>query len=379
MRVLFLIHSLSSGGAERATANLANHWASNGWQVTIVTLARQESDFYRLHPGVRRISLGVAGESKDVCRAAWNNLRRVRAVRAALRSTSPQVAVGMMTTANVLLAIAARGIRGLICIGSERSHPPMMPLDRLWHVLRQHSYGQLDAVVALTTEGAEWLRTHTNSKRVVVIPNGIPWPLPRQSPVLSVDRFVAGDRRLLLAVGRLDRVKGFDMLISAFSRIAHDHPCWDLVILGEGPLRGVLEAQILNLGLTERVLLPGRAGNVGDWYDRADLYVLSSRFEGFPNTLVEAMASGLPAVSFDCDTGPRDIVRHGLDGLLVSPEDLSGLATALGRLMRDDELRTGYSARAIEARERFSLGRIAAMWEQLFEDLQNPEHPIAAP
>lgn len=365
MRVLFLIHSLSSGGAERATANLANHWASNGWQVTIVTLGRQESDFYRLHPGVRRISLGVTGESKHVCRAAWNNLRRVRAVRAALRRTSPQVAVGMMTTANVLLAIAARGMRGLICIGREQIHPPMMPLDRLWHVLRQHSYGQLDAVVALTTESAEWLRTHTNSKRVVVIPNGIPWPLPRQSPVLLVDRFVAGDRRLLLAVGRLDQQKGFDMLIRAFSRHAHDHPCWDLVILGEGPLRGALEAQILDLGLTERVLLPGRAGNVGDWYDRADLYVLSSRFEGFPNTLVEAMASGLPAVSFDCDTGPRAIIRSGVDGVLVQQEDVRALSDALSHLMGNGQLRDRYAARAIEARDRFSIGQVAAEWEQL--------------
>ena len=95
---------------------------------------------------------------------------------------------------------------------------------------------------------------------------------------------------------------------------------------------------------------------------------MSSRFEGFPNTLAEALAHGLPAVSFDCDTGPRDIIRHGIDGLLVPPDDAGALGVALSGVMADDALRARLAQRAVDARERFSIERVAAMWEQLFSE-----------
>jgi glycosyltransferase involved in cell wall biosynthesis len=172
---------------------------------------------------------------------------------------------------------------------------------------------------------------------------------------------------VLLGAGRLEPQKGFDSLLEAFAGIAQTHTDWDLVILGEGTLRTMIEQQVQVAGLEKRVHLPGLVGNVGEWYERADLYVMSSRFEGFGNTLAEALAYGLPAVSFDCDTGPRDIIRHEMDGLLVPPGDVTGLAAALDRLMRDANLRKRFAERAVEARERFSITRIAGMWEELFE------------
>jgi len=135
---------------------------------------------------------------------------------------------------------------------------------------------------------------------------------------------VLGHRRIVLAVGRFTKVKGFDLLIKAFAGIAIAYADWDLVILGEGPERSDLEAQVEALGLGHRVKLPGRAGNMPDWYARADLFVMSSHFEGFPLVLVEAMAHGCPAVSFDCDTGPRDIIRDEMDGRLVRPVSDTG-------------------------------------------------------
>ncbi len=366
MRILFFIHSLSSGGAERVTANLANHWAAKGWEVFIVTLASQELDFYDLHPRVQRITLGLAGESRNAAVGMWNNLRRIYALRRVLRRVRPQVAVAMMTTANVLLAIAAWGLSNLLCVGSERIHPPQMPTGQPWEMLRRYLYRSLDSVVTLTTESAAWLRANTLAHRVVVIPNAVPWPFPVQEPVLPVERYVSNVRRILLAVGRLDKQKGFDLLLKAFSIIADDHSDWDLVILGEGPLRSHLESQVQELELVGRVMLPGRVGNIRDWYRRADLYVMSSLFEGFPNTLVEALVHGTAAVSYDCDTGPRDIIRHEVDGLLVPAGDVAKLADALDRLMGDRELRQQYALRAVEARERFSIERVAGMWEALF-------------
>ena len=370
MNLLIFIHSLGSGGAERVTANLANHWAGQGWHVTVVTLAATTQDFYQLHPAVQRMALDVAGESVGPLSALANNLRRLRTLRSALRQVRPDVALAMMSTANILLVLAAMGMSGVVTVGSERTYPPRIPLGRAWETLRARLYGRIGAMVALTEESAAWLRQHTRARRIPVIPNAAAWPLPAQAPHLPVPQGANG-QHMLLAVGRLSEEKGFHHLIASFQRLASDFPAWQLVILGEGPDRNALQTQIDSLGLTERISLPGRAGNVGQWYEAADLYVMTSRFEGFPNTLVEAMAHGLPAVSFDCDTGPRDIIRHDLDGLLVSAGDGAALQAALRRLMGDAALRRQFGEHATEARERFSLQRIAGMWEALFEELHH--------
>jgi glycosyltransferase involved in cell wall biosynthesis len=131
--------------------------------------------------------------------------------------------------------------------------------------------------------------------------------------------------------------------------------------------------------LEDRIHLPGAVGNVADWYEHGDLYVMSSDFEGFPNTLAEALAHGLPAVSLDCDTGPRDIIRHGVDGLLVPAGDEVGLAQALDRVMADSDLRSSLAARSIDARERFSLEKVSAMWEELFEQCMRGKSRTAEP
>lgn len=371
MKLLIFIHSLSSGGAERVTTNLANHWAAKGWEITLVTLASKSLDFYQLDPQVRRIALDLAGDSANSALAIANNLRRIFALRRALCKVEPDVALAMMTTANILLAIAAVGLPRLVTVGSERVHPPQLPLGRLWEGLRSRCYGLLTALTVLTSESREWLLQKTSARNVSVIPNAVPWPLPIQPPLLSVQGSCSEGRKILLAVGRLNEQKGFDLLISVFAALAQRHSDWNLIILGEGNQRAALEQQVAQARLAQRIQLPGRAGNVGDWYSAADLFVMSSRFEGFPNTLVEAMAHGLPAVSFDCDTGPRDIIRHEVDGLLVPNGDVAALVQALGRLMADESLRRQFGANAIEARERFSIKRTAAMWEQLFEDL-NP-------
>ncbi len=371
MRVLFLIHSLSAGGAERVTANLANHWAAAGWLVTVVTMTGREGDFYSLHPNVKRISLRLDAASSQPLAAMLNNWRRVRAIRRVLSEAEPDVAVGIMIKANCLLALAAMGQR-LTGVGSEHVHPPASPQGRIWEWLRRVTYRHLRAVTALTTPSADWLIVHTSATRVRVIPNPIAYPLPVQAPERSpeVDR-VAHRPHRLLAVGRLADEKGFDHLLNAFSGVAARFPNWELVILGEGPLRVALQEQAQSLALDERVRFPGVVGNVGDWYNSADLYVMTSRYEGFGNTLAEAMTYGLPAISVDCETGPRNILRHEVDGLLVPQDDPAALQAALARLMANEGLRRQYAERAVEARERFAVEKIAAQWEALFEECRH--------
>jgi glycosyltransferase involved in cell wall biosynthesis len=180
-------------------------------------------------------------------------------------------------------------------------------------------------------------------------------------------------RRTLIALGRFGPEKGFDLLIDAFSRIAERHPWWDLWIWGDGPLRTELERQRDRLGLADRVFLPGRTSTPHEELRKADLFAMSSRREGFPMALGEAMACGLPAVSSDCPSGPRQIIRPDVDGLLVPPEDAQALASALSAVMGDDALRARLASRAPEVLERFGLEQIMARWEALLSEIHAEE------
>jgi glycosyltransferase involved in cell wall biosynthesis len=233
--------------------------------------------------------------------------------------------------------------------------------------LRRWTYRLADKVVALTDETRQWVEAYCHCTGVAVIPPPFTLPIARTDPVIEPQRVVGDKRRVLLAAGRLSPEKGFDSLIEAFGKIANTLPQWDLVIVGEGRARASLEQQIDDAQMRGRIFLPGRAGNVGDWYERADLYVLSSHYEGFSMTLVEAMASGCAAVSYDCDSGPRVIIEPGTNGLLVNPVgDANALARALETLMKDDAERHRMALRAVSVIETFALRKTIALWQQVF-------------
>lgn len=367
-KIIIYIHSLSNGGAERVTANLSQYWVNQGHDVIVVTNTDIKDDFYRLDPKVKRIALNLDGISNNIITAIKSNLYRMWVIRRIIKCERPDIVLSMMTTANVVAALATVGLPCAV-VGSERNHPPRLPLGRIWETLRRWTYGLLDAVVALTNESADWLRIHTTAKRIEIIPNAIMWPLPKNPPIIEPDSILRENRNFVLAVGRLVSQKGFDMLLEAFSMVARERPDWDLVILGEGAERSTLEKLVKEKNISGRVFLPGRAGNVVDWYNRAQLYVLSSRFEGFPNTLIEAMAAGCPVISFDCDTGPRNIIRHEVDGLLVPANDVRALAYGMARMMDDEEFRKRCASKAIEVRRRFSIQHIGDMWDKLFDEV----------
>jgi glycosyltransferase involved in cell wall biosynthesis len=169
-------------------------------------------------------------------------------------------------------------------------------------------------------------------------------------------------------MGRLGKEKGFDLLIRAFAAIAGEHPRWDVTIFGEGPERGALAGEIERSGVAGRVSLPGRTTDTEGVLRGADLFVLPSRYEGFPNALCEAMACGLPVVAFDCRSGPATIVRDGVDGVLVPAENVDALSAAMARLIADPEGRRRMGARAAEVSDRFSVERIASLWGRILID-----------
>lgn len=369
MHLLFLLYSLEAGGAQRVTITLANHWVRQGDRVSLVTWASPGLDFYAFDPSIERISLHLSDRQGGGWRGLCANWQRWRALRRLLCRSRPDVAIALMPSANVLLALARIGLPGPLVVGSERLHPPAEPLGGPWSFLRWLAYGGLDAVVAQTQTSALWLRRHTRARQVVVIANPLVQDWSVEPPLLLPEELLSPGEKLLLAAGRLSHQKGFDQLLQAFARVAWEHPSWRLVILGEGPERAALERQIQALGLGTQVLLPGRAGNIAQWYARAELFVLSSRYEGFPNVLAEAMAAGVAVVSSNCPTGPADLVRDGIDGCLVPPEDPVALAQALAVAMADDALRSRWAAEASQLSARLDAARIAGAWEALFAQL----------
>ncbi len=362
---MVLLYSMGSGGAERVTANLSNYWVAQGNEVTIATIASQNFNSYDLDPRIERIYLDLQSDSKNVLMGLYHNAIRVVSVRRLIKQLQPDIAIAMMTTSNVILALATLGMTNIKTIGSERSNPSVNRVGRLWTLLMKYTYRLLSAVTAMSTQSQEWLQVNTNAKSVIAIPNFASWPLPSYEPKVMPPK---SQRKILLAVGRLVNEKGQAMLIDAFSKVEKKYPDWDLFIVGEGYLENSLKKQVNQLDLDERIFFPGKVGNVCDWYESSDLYVMSSVVEGFPNTLVEAMSYGLPSVSFDCDTGPRDIITHEVNGLLVKPKDIDGLAEALDRMMGDDELRKQFAIKAPEVRDKFSLEKITGMWETLFQN-----------
>jgi len=198
------------------------------------------------------------------------------------------------------------------------------------------------------------------------IPNPV-GPIPGQSH----ENITGRTDRVALGMGRLTEEKGFDLLLHAFARVAPRHPDWRLMIVGKGPLREQLEAQARMLGLDGKVTFTGELVDPFAAFRAADLFVFSSRFEGFGNALVEALACGLPAISFDCVAGPSEIIRDGEDGIIVPRDDVAALAKAIDRLMSDPELRAKLGHRGPEVLTRFSLNRVIGLWNAAFEDVRS--------
>lgn len=364
MRITFLLSSLGSGGAERVACTLANAWESRGDQVTLIpTFSGRGECFYELSPDVRIVYLADLVSSRE--KSFINQFTRLRALRRFIVFERPDVIISFLSNVNVAAVVASAGL-GIPVVICERTDPFVMPMPRILQFACRITYRSADALMVQTQAVAtKYASSGWSLRHVRVIPN----PIPSQMLDLRHPASVGGIKRLL-AVGRLDEGKQFGVLIKVFACLAQHLDNWSLRIVGEGPLRIVLQRQIADLGLEKRIELPGRTEDIGEELVEADAFVLTSAYEGFPNVLLEAMAIGLPCVTFDCPSGPREMSIDGQVALLVPLNDEPALEQALERLMLGADLRIALGSRArASVLERFSLSTVLEQWDSLFEEV----------
>lgn len=346
MKALIFIPTLTAGGAERVAAVLANAWC--GLPATQVALLLMFDDelFYPLDPRVRTTSLGLKPGLGAAART-WALARALSSFRRAVVAEQPDFVLSFMNKYNVFCLAALRGT-GIPVIASERDSPTEPNLRLRW-ALRALLYPKAAGIITQSEESKTVVAARTGQRRIAVIPNPVPRPAPVVTPLWR-EKFV-------LSVARLVPKKGHADLIDAFARAAV--PDWRLVICGEGPLKADLATRAAALGIADRVSFEGNVKDVATWYRRAGVFALPSYFEGFPNALAEAMVSGAPVVSYDCPTGPSQLIRDGCNGFLVPVGDVAGLSERLGRLMLDRELSERFSAEAARVADRLDAPVIA--------------------
>jgi glycosyltransferase involved in cell wall biosynthesis len=350
--VCFLTGTLNAmAGAERMTATIANALAELGHHVTILSLWDAASQF-PLHPQVRHEA--VFAQRPSFKRAYFATIAGIR--RHCIKHRI-DVLVQVDTMLELFVLPATLGL-GLHHIAWEHCHFDEdlgKPARRLARRLAARYCRQV--VVLTERDRHRWLEALRPRSEVVCLPNPLPFPMPA-APATRAQKTV-------LAMGRLVPAKGFDVLLRAWQQVAAEEPEWQLVVHGEGEERAHLTALIRESGLESRASLPGVCHDPLQTYGHASLFCLSSRYEGFGLVLIEAMAFGLPIVSTDCETGPRELLSPGEDALVVAMDDANALAKALLTVIRQPELAARLGTSGRQKASHFALERIALQWDAM--------------
>ena len=364
-RVVFTIDSLKLGGAERVLLRWAGWCREEGWQVLVITRQGPQRDAYPVPEGVERWvepRLSAPLERLGWFAFPW----RLLALRQLLRRYRSDVVVGVTTLPAVKLLLASAGLP-LRTVVSERNYPPAKPPSLPWRWLRRFTYPRADLHLVQTVPAGVWLRDHCAVTRQRLLPNPVSWPLPDREPVVSPEDWLAADHPLILAAGTKAHQKGFDRLMPVFAELGRHIPTLHLALLGLAPGRyhgrdqqaELRQALADSPDLQQRLLLPGVSGCMARWYARATVFVLPSRYEGFPNVLLEAMAAGCACIASDCLTGPSDLICHGENGLLLPPQATTeAWVDAIETLLIDPDYRQRLGARAATVRERYAPERL---------------------
>lgn len=342
---------------------MAERFQAAGHSVVVIAIDPSVEDFFDIGSiaQVKALPVHLVGR-----RGMHSALGRARALRRLLVECDPHIAISFLWRTNVLALVASFNSPWATVI-SERNDPwrEANAGHHLWHWLRKRLYKHANGVVANTTGAVQYLERVVGLNAPVYIPNAVASSVKPKETAGSLEGEATSGGINVLAVGRLSHQKGFDALLASWPRVVADFPEARLAVVGDGPDRLALEQKIEILGLKDSVFLEGAVSDVDSYYSRADVFVLSSRWEGFPNALLEAMSWGLPCIATDCSSGVADCL--GDAGILVPLDSPKELSSALCSLLYNPAQRQQLSGLARKRITAFEADAVFAQWENLIE------------
>ena len=371
-RIVFVIPHLGAGGAQRVLVNAANVLAERDIDVHVLVVNPQPES-YQLDsrvsvrsrgphsvegPALMGASKRALGKACNTVAAMWLVVRRAGWLRNTIREIQPNAVLSFLTTTNILTILATRGLCVHVVI-SERNDPRLQRPRRHLEWMRRIVYRWADVVTANSQGALSAMETFAPRQKLAFLPN----PVTASGAGDTIDLTAP----TIVTVGRLVEQKGLDVLLSAWAKASTKIPEWRLAIVGDGPLRKDLQSLTQELGIAGKVDWYGYLGDPLPLLRAAKFFVLTSRFEGTPNALLEAMACGLPSVIADASPGPRELVSSGsrVAGLIVPVEDAESTAGAIVTLATDERLRHELGSVARERSSAYAAERVIDVWLEL--------------
>jgi glycosyltransferase involved in cell wall biosynthesis len=374
MKILYQIHSTyNPGGMERVLLNKVRYLVEEkGWDVTVVTTDQHvRPSFYPFPDGVKMIDLGVNysdDNGRPFVQKLTGYIRRrqehKKRLKALLEKERPDIVDCFYPGECSFVPGLKDGSRKVMELHQSKlfhhqyNRSGLMGLaDKARALMDERLVRKFDRFVVLTQED---MQMWGEMPGIRVIPNAASF---------IAEKYSDCSQKRVIAVGRLDYQKSFDRLIQVWEKVHQQMPEWRLDIFGQGEWKDMLQRMIDERGLEAFVNLNAPTKDIGKEYSESSMIVMSSHYEGFPMVMIEAMACGLPAVCFDFKCGPRDIIIEGENGLIVPDGDIDGLAEAMVRLMRDDDLRKRMGENAKKVVEKYSEDRVMGLWVNLYEEI----------
>lgn len=375
MKIVYCISAMfKSGGIERVIANKVNYLVNYGYEACIITTDQAgRPDFFPIDERVERVDLGLNYDQFDEL-SPWKRYWKTYQLRsqhkarleAELKRLHADITVSVWRQEANFLPDLKDGSRKILELHSAKAtaelmHPAESKLrrfiGRLRVVQQERVAARYDRFVILTHEEKPLWKGFSNLR---VIPNALPFSPQKRADVSA---------KHLIAVGRMEYQKNFPELLQIWSRVVPDFPEWQLHLYGSGWMLDFLKRQAKELGVASQVSFEGAVSDMETAYASSSVYLMTSHYEGLPMVLLEAQSVGLPAVSYMCPSGPRDIITDGKDGFLVGQYDQVAFAERLRTLMQDEELRRSMGQAAEVASHRYDLDVIMPQWLSLFNEL----------
>lgn len=358
MKILFVLNSFGPGGAEHTMTALANYWSSQG-HVVVITQLNKLLPFYDLNTDIRVESLGILRQRNHIPSKVHEKIVIISRLKKVFINYQPDIIISFIDTTNIL-AIAAAKMADKKLIVSERTNCNQMK-NIFWRALRNISYRYADGLVVLSKLDYD---NYNYVRQKQIIPNPA-WLLGEK-----IDLDIK--KNIIISVGRLDELKGYDTLLKVLAQIPADKlKDWQVCILGEGSLEEELKTCACNTGLSDKVSFCGVQKNVIDFYRKAAIFISTSRLEGFPNALTEALTMGCACIATNCPTGPSELISHEENGILVEVDNISDIRNQLVKLIESEDLRKKLGYRAKESAKKYAINKIALQWENFIERVIN--------